>query len=601
MSNKLKKNKKQEESACTAVRKFCGYLLDGMICIYAMLIIVVMPFYNEQGYAYIGTNKAMFFREVSVNGLKFILPLLVVYLVLVAVEKHAGDRRTNRAENAGTWYAKLWDFCKNGLSLTDKFALLYGASLLLSYACSDYKEQETWGSALWGSEGWYMGLLPQLFLLGIYFLISRCRADKKWLFLLFLPVSALVFVLGYLNRFGIYPIDMKIVNPSFLSTIGNINWYCGYLVSVFFGGYYLLWQSGGMRGVVDATGKVSRNGAKQDGKNTYGWRIARIMLAMYVAIGFATLVTQGSLSGLVTLGVMLIVTFCLSVNDSRRMQAFWQETLILSLVCLFSWCLRNVFHREITFEDSFVDLLTNSALPIVATVFSAVFVAAIVYCNAQKKYPEKLFRGLGWLIAGGSVAGLCAVIVLIVVNTLHPGSIGSLSDNSFFTFSPEWGSNRGATWKAGWMCFAEQDFLHKLVGVGPDAMDAFISQDASNEITTLVTERFGTNRLTNAHNEWLTILVNEGIIGFVGFVGMMVSAIGRYIKTGLAPVQNNGAKYAESQIILSKIIAGACGFCLLAYTVNNIFSFQQSMNTATIFIILGIGEAYARAYALCCL
>lgn len=568
MSNKLKKQKKQEESLCTAVCKFFRYLLDGMIGIYAMLIIVVMPFYNEQGYAYIGTNKAMFFRTVAVNGMIFILPVLALYLVLAYAEQRNEKNGHNREENR-----------KLQLSFTDKCALLYGFSLLLSYACSDYRKQGAWGSAFWGSEGWYMGLLPQLLLLGSYFLVSRCRTHTKWLFGLFLPVSAVVFALGYLNRFGIYPIDMKIENPNFLSTIGNINWYCGYLVSVFFGGYYLLWREADWRQTADMV---------HGSENGWRTRLPKLLLGAYVAIGFATLVTQGSISGLVAMGVMLVVTFCLSVGDGRRMQAFWQGTLLLSLVCLLSWCLRNVFRREITFEDAFVDMLTDSVLPFVATVISVVFVVVLAYCSAQKKYPKKIFSVLGWIVAGGSAAGICVVIGMIVLNTLHPGSIGKLSENPFFTFSPAWGSNRGATWEAGLRCFAEQNFLHKLVGVGPDAMDAYIAQNGSAELTALVTERFGNDRLTNAHNEWLTILVNEGMIGFVGFVGMMVSAIVRYMKIG---------KASSMTITSSRIIAGACGFCLLAYTVNNMFSFQQSMNTATIFIIMGIGEAHARVCA----
>lgn len=571
MSNKLKKQKKQEESMCTAVCKFFRYLLEGMIGIYAMLIIVVMPFYHEQGYAYIGTNKAMFFRTVAVNGMIYILPVLALYLVLTYAEQ-----RSKRKEYKGKGY-KGETAIRLQLSFTDKCALLYGLSLLLSYVCSDYRKQDMWGSALWGSEGWYMGFLTQLLLLASYFLVSRCRTHTKWLFWLFLPVSAVVFALGYLNRFGFYPIDMKVINSGFLSTIGNINWYCGYLVSVFFGGYYLLWREADLR---ETTGMTR-------GREN-GWRtqLAKLLLGAYVAVGFATLVTQGSVSGLVTMGVMLVVTFCLSVGDGRRMQAFWQETLLLSLVCLFSWCLRNVCHREITFADTFVDLLTDSLLPMVATVISATFVAVLAYCNAGKKYPRKLFKALGWLVAGGSAAGVCVVIGMIVLNTLRPGSIGALSDNPFFTFVPTWGSNRGATWEAGIRCFAEQNFLHKLVGVGPDAMDAYIAQNGSTELTALVTERFGNNRLTNAHNEWLTILVNTGVIGFASFVGMMVSAIVRYLKIG---------KASGMAITSSRIIAGACGFCLLAYTVNNMFSFQQSMNTATIFIIMGIGEAHARA------
>ena len=90
-----------------------------------------------------------------------------------------------------------------------------------------------------------------------------------------------------------------------------------------------------------------------------------------------------------------------------------------------------------------------------------------------------------------------------------------------------------------------------------------------------VNEKFGTARLTNAHNEWLTVLVNIGALGLIGFGGMIVCGIRELLKKGR-----------------ENPVACACGFCLLAYTVNNIFSFQQSMSVGTIFVIFGIGEAF---------
>ena len=38
----------------------------------------------------------------------------------------------------------------------------------------------------------------------------------------------------------------------------------------------------------------------------------------------------------------------------------------------------------------------------------------------------------------------------------------------------------------------------------------------------------------------------------------------------------------------------AAGFCMLAYTVNNMFSFQQTMNVTTMFMILGMAEGIAK-------
>jgi hypothetical protein len=44
----------------------------------------------------------------------------------------------------------------------------------------------------------------------------------------------------------------------------------------------------------------------------------------------------------------------------------------------------------------------------------------------------------------------------------------------------------------------------------------------------------------------------------------------------------------------TNIFAAACGFGILAYSVNNIVSFQTSINTPTMFVLLGIGECFIR-------
>ena len=175
---------------------------------------------------------------------------------------------------------------------------------------------------------------------------------------------------------------------------------------------------------------------------------------------------------------------------------------------------------------------------------------------------------------------------MLVVNTVSGGMISDMLPASLenaLTFSKRWGSRRGTTWIAGWSCFWEQDFLHKLIGAGPDCMAAFLYNNGSTELVAMVKEIFGDSRLTNAHNEWLTILVNIGLLGAVSYAGMMCTAIKRYIS-----ITSNKK---------GNVIIGACGISILAYTINNVFSFQQSMSLATIFIILGIGENYIRESA----
>ena len=450
-------------------------------------------------------------------------------------------RRKGKSQGKGSSFRKQF-------SLTNWFALLYTATLFISYGFTRYRS-----AAFWGMKGWYMGLAPQLMLMAVYFLISRLWTPRRWLFCLMFPASAAVFLLGCLNRFGIYPIDMNYVSPSYISTIGNINWYCGYAVSIVFAGVVLLWRW----------------------KDQMSWK--KFLLMVYITLGLAALVTQGSESGIAALGVVVLAMFCMSVRDKDRMTAFWQEMVMLWGSCLAVYVIRLLAPDSMTFVDGIIDKITYGWVPIVMTIVSVAFLAAMIWGKKKRIYRERFFSAAAKIAVCSCVAAVLLVMALVSVNTLRPGSLGRLSEYSFFTFDESWGSHRGATWEAGWRCFWEQDMLHKLVGVGPDCMWEYIIGGASEGLRAMVLRVFGGDRLTNAHNEWLTILVNTGILGLVGFGGMMVSGIRDFLK-----------KERDSTF------AVACGFCLLAYTVNNIFSFQQAMGVGTIFVIFGMGEAFLR-------
>lgn len=548
----MKRSKTQStEQIEVSVARYIRDILTLITTVYMLLIIVVMPFYNQEGYNHIGSDKSYFFRTCSSYTAKMLLPVLVCYLLCLAINWcRVGTEQ-------GLWERIVCTIKKMRISPTDLFALLYAFSVALSYWGTNYKD-----TALWGIEGWYMGALPQLILVGIYFCVSRfCR--RRQILYLFLPVSAIVFLLGIVNRFGWYPLSMENSGiPSFISTVGNINWYCGYLTAVFFVGAGLFWLTP---------------------KNQ---RLRAGLLALYTAVGFAALVTQGSDSGIFALAVTMLVIFCLSAGEnaggSREkavgMLRFWQLTLLLSGACLLIFAVRLLLPGRMNYTFFLGDLLTYSMLPAIMAIISA---AALLGMRLdQRKRLDKAFRVLARTACIAVPAAVILFAGMVALNTLRPGSLGRLSGVDVFTFKPAWGSNRGATWGAGVQCFLEQDPLRKFIGLGPDCMWDYIVKDGSAELLDMVQNTFGTgNRLTNAHCEWLTILVNTGLLGFVGYGGMMLSAIVRFLRA--------------RQILPG---AAACGLCLLAYTSNNVWSFQQSMGVASIFVLMGIGESRVRAY-----
>jgi len=236
---------------------------------------------------------------------------------------------------------------------------------------------------------------------------------------------------------------------------------------------------------------------------------------------------------------------------------------------------RNIFDK---INAELPVLLTSLWFGIFATAVSFLVMLWIYRSRKPGSYKGQFMKNLTKAAVGVCAGSMLLVFALLTANTLRPGCIGALSACPFFTFSDSWGSGRGATWTAAAMCFKEQDFLHKLVGVGPDAMSAYLYTDGSGQLQYLAQKCFGaTTLLTNAHNEWLNILVDVGILGLLAYVGFVISALVRCFQ----------AKNRNT-------LAFACGFCLLAYTAYNMFSFQQTMNCATIFVILGMGMAFLR-------
>lgn len=528
---------------------------DYGICLYILAVLVILPFYFTEGFSYIGTDKALFFRGLNSNLGRILLPLAAFVLLLKLLEeavnffcrmKAAG--RTGQGER-GQAERKILSVIQKRLSLTDLFAALYGIALILSYTQSDYKE-----TSFLGVHGWFMGFVTQMAFVLIYFLVSRLWKPRKWMVYLVLPVSAVVFFLGYLDRFGLHILEMQSRSAAYISTIGNINWYCGYAVTVFFLGVILLWREEKLK----------------------NWQ--RYLLMAYIVLGFAALLTQGSESGTLTVGVVLLVMFCLSAKNGRQMQLFWQEMTLMSAGCLVSAILRwAVGEKFELMEGVTLKAATSGPLPIIMTMVSTLMWLWIRDRVKKEQYPKKLFQMLAKGLIAVCIGAVALILLLAAVNTAYPGSLGVLSEHSLFTFSRNWGSNRGATWAAAVMCFQEQDLLHKLVGVGPDAMSAYFLNGAGEALQIFLKECFGGSVLTNAHNEWLTILADIGIFGIISYAGIMVSAMFRFFRAGR-----------------KNTLLCAIGFCLLAYTVNNFVSFQQTLNGATVFVLLGIGEALHR-------
>lgn len=543
----MNQKRKNVEPIAQTLSGYVDDCLHILVLVYLFAILLVLPLYFTQGYAFIGTDKADFFHFLIVKLQWFVIVLLGMKLLLEGILWF----RTPRG--ALQDYGKALKQCvMEKLSVTDWFAGLFFVSILISYACSKYKE-----TAKWGENGWYLGLIPLLAVMVSYFLISRygCRGKLplgKILVCTALVVSFGVYVLAILNRFDVRPFEMDYASYGFLSTVGNINWYCGYQVTIFFLSVGLLW------------GEACRN------------LFLRIFLDIYTYVGFMSLVLQGSDSGMAALLGVFCLLFVLSCTEGGGLYRFWKICGLFVLACVTIAELRRRLPEKLNYQTEIMNLLTLGKMPIVLCVLWLLFFTAVCFERKKQFLKPLWYQWIRRGFLGALLAGLFIVIGLIVCKTAEPEAFPYLPDK-FFAISDRWGSNRGATWKAGWMCVCEMPPGKKLVGVGPDCMYRFLASVPDHKILEYCRSIFGDVKLTNAHNEWLTILVNQGLLGLVGFGGMMISAMYRFLKQG----KGNAWVFG-------------CGLCLFAHTINGIFSFQQTLNLTVIFVVLGFGEACLR-------
>ena len=586
---KQKQVKQKQRSLAADIQTVLLWVLRGIGFFYLIMMGVVLPFYYhpETAYMTIGSGKAEFFNKWAFGTAKTAGVFLLLYLLTAAVRQFLLWKKDRNRKTGGT---ALWAAMKAGcqkfwqsLTGTELFAVCYIAALCISYLLTDYPE-----FAKMGADGWNMGFWPQILLLFFFLLLERTFTIgmAKAGIGLMLSASTVVFLLGLLNRYGVNPLHMESSGPGFISTIGNINWYCGYW-SVLFPvccGIFLFRE------------KVLPGSESAQQAPVFGlYRILPVLSGIAVVIGFATGVSQGSDSGLLVLAAMTLILGCFAGKEKEGLRHFIELLLLFCVSLTGLFALQHLFPERNKYQTTGYLFLTGKPWGLIFGVvllclYFFLFIRKNNCANGQTKavknncdnrLKETVDRGIVWtyrawqILTGLSAAALVLYIGLLIFNTTHPGVIPTLDGNALFTFNTSWGSSRGATWSIGIHTFLAQNFGHRLFGVGPDSMAAYLYQSDNSTLLAEVRATFGDKRLTNAHGEWITVLVNTGLMGLLSFAAMIISAV--------------GTLFSRKQ----KTLVKACGLAVLCYTLHNIFSFEQMMNISQMYLVMGIGMAVA--------
>ncbi len=489
---------------------------------YLLLIFGIYPFYMHQGYVDIAKAKYHFFIYSSLAVLMILAGLGAVYV---------GRRLYCRIREREP-YLTNWD----RISLIDMLVILYATEIFISYTFS-YDKKE----ALFGTEGWYMGLALLLTLCALYFGISRLWNGGRAVWHTAVLASGVVFLLGILDRFSIYLIPLKIRDSAFISTLGNINWFCGYLSIVAPIGISLF---------VIGTGK----------KWLYG-----IYAFMVFVAGFC----QGGSSIFLFWAALFSILLWIAVK--KRM---WLENYFL-LLSLWGFSaqamdmLRLIIPEGYNYDtDSLCVRVSSSPFPLLIGV-GALGAYGLLRIRKTGKLSEKIQSIVHRIMIMTLAAGILWCLLLALLNC---GQRFSPSDRlELFSFGKTWGNGRGAAIAGSLEAYRQMPLSRKLLGAGPDCFSAYIY--SLEEVAAMLRDNFGSSRLTNAHNELLTCLINTGILGTCLYVGIFVAFAGSCMRKG----KENPALYLFV-------------VCITCYFVHNMISFAQVLNFPLLFLLLGMGE-----------
>lgn len=499
------------------------------IHVYLALMLLVQPLYMTDGYRMIGDAKYQFFRNIT-----------VFFLVVIASLCLAGV-------SGRRFLQYRWTF-----SATDIAVACYLGSTVCSW-CFAVDRQMAWS----GFPGWYMGLLSQILFAWVYFAVSRLydgSAGEGMVLRGFLAGAVIVMALGILNCYNYDPLRMFQAledweREHLRSTIGNQNWYCGYL------------------SIASSIGICYGCVGKK-------WERAAGLLASLLL--FWTALTSGSEGAYLFLLAQMAVLLLWALDGRRQMTAFVRILLCAPAAGLLGrYCIR--FRGLMLVEDGalggFLFWKGFGALSVCLALL-----LAFLHIRAKKGCADWLSRRqisrAGWIFLGTC---LCLCLAVLAACQLSDAVWKVFGEWGLLRITDSWGSDRGALWRMSLGSFWQTGVWRKLFGAGPDCFSHVIYQYYPVNDLIGASGQWKGAVYANAHNEWLNMLVNQGILGLSAYIGIFATLFVRLWR-----------RRKEQPFVLLGLLA------IAGYASYGLVSFQQAASTPLLFAVLGISESFLK-------
>ncbi len=474
--------------------------------LYLIILCTFLPIYMKQGYYELGEAKGIVFMVISA--------VFIIAVILLDFDK-----------------TRLAAFSK-----ADAVMVWLGSNIFFSVITLVFSVDKE--VAFWGQAGWRCGFLTTFFMLLLCFFYIKDNIINNYILAAALITPFFSFLLGIMNRFDIYPLEISGCNSSFVGTLGNINWFVGY-ISIFLPigiafGFFQKWK-------------------------TIGFFACNV----YTLIGLVALFLIGSESGLlIVIGTYGVLLF-LSLKYRKKFRAFLIQLCILGIAMELVAFLLFLFGKKYNYDENMlINVCASHVGLIIAATVLFIYRLSRLFEEISVPWGAKIYRKIMYVIV--------AVLLMIAVTWAIRGNL----DGHF-------GNGRGIIWAISFDIFLDLTPFQKLFGVG---QDCFYSYAYGNSIwAQSLLNVFDGNFLTNAHCEPLTMLIERGIAGVICHYGMIGIIISRLVSI-----------CDSDEDIKKEHTALVCILPIVSYLCNSLVSFSTVTSTPYLFILLGIATGVSQ-------
>lgn len=484
--------------------------LEGAAALTVLLMVGIFPLYYQDNYIDMSNAKLNFFRICAVGLiLAFILfscmDRLMQYKESMQQKnkKHKKKMPAQGQEQAQIEKGEALKQWLGGISVTTWFAVIFAVGLLIATVFSA-NPQESWQ----GLEGRKLGTMVWLLCIAMYLILGKYLKLGKWTAWVFLAANVIVCLLAALNFWKVDPLKMyenlaAEQYGGFISTIGNVNACSSYLCMTVPAGMVLY--------------AVTKD------------KYLRAVSGVFLVLAFYAGCCAHSESFLLGIGISFLVLLWFSLRNNERMLRFlevcgflWIASVVMKVMMFIAGIIHFVSDMNVIFKNDKLQygfLLNGYLLAAEGILLAGALFLVWSRKKAGKELPYSLIRKV-FFIAVAVVAGV-VIVVLVVANLKQSAWEGALSVLERLRLQDSWGSSRVYIWRTTVESWLALPLWDKITGYGVNYYHMFIQQYGG----TAVSEYFGGALLVDAHNELLQILTTMGVVGTVGYFGLLISTI----------------------------------------------------------------------------